>query len=88
MISGSLDNNIEQLQEIEVGLNFTKAGLAIPPSVGPCQQIFGNLMVKTRSSQSVTSELKDYVGPVQFGAFYNYQPGSQWRDAGLRSPVL
>jgi hypothetical protein len=59
MISGAIDPKIQQLQEVEIALNFTKAGLAIPPSQGPCQQIFGNLLVKTRSSQSVTSELKD-----------------------------
>jgi hypothetical protein len=66
MISGNVDPKIEQLQEVEIALNFTKAGLSIPPALTPCAQIFGNLLVKTRSSQSVTSELKDYVGPVQF----------------------
>jgi len=52
---------------VEVGLNFSAFGLDIDPQTGPCSILFGSLMIKSRSSQSFTSEMKDFMGPYEFG---------------------
>ena len=62
-------DSMPELQLSEVGFNFTALGLDAPPSAGPCFTIFGSLLIKTRSSSSFTSELKDFAGPFLFGNF-------------------
>lgn len=55
----------------EIAINFTSLG--IDPALGnagsttdPCAPPFTRIMVKTRSSNSYTSELKDFTGPYPF----------------------
>ncbi|PKH66075.1 hypothetical protein CXF59_08705, partial [Flavobacterium sp. ALD4] len=56
------------LQHVEIGINLTTYGLDRRGSENPCANVLGSLLVKTRSSGgSVTSELKDFSGPYQFG---------------------
>ncbi len=56
----------------EVGLNLTGLGLdnKLIPSLDPCVFPWKTLMIKTRSSESFTSSLKDFAGPYAWG-----QPG-------------
>lgn len=53
----------------EVGLNLTGLGLdnKLIPSVDPCSFPWKTLMIKTRSSESFTSSLKDFAGPYAWG---------------------
>ncbi|MFM9057293.1 MAG: T9SS type A sorting domain-containing protein, partial [Bacteroidota bacterium] len=63
-------DNIQPLQLVEIAIDFTKFGLDLPDSLminGPCKNILGSLLVKTRSSGSFTAELKDFAGPYLFG---------------------
>ncbi|WP_167614501.1 hypothetical protein, partial [Maribellus sediminis] len=64
----SLDN-ILQYQLTEICINMTAMGLDIEldPNHSPCVNLLGNLIVKTRSSGTFTSEQKDFVGPLRFG---------------------
>ncbi|MFV8337528.1 hypothetical protein ACNQF7_15810, partial [Flavobacterium sp. RSP29] len=56
------------LQHVEIGINLTAFGLDKKGGEGPCANILGSLLVKTRSSAgSLTSEQKDFVGPFPFG---------------------
>jgi hypothetical protein len=59
------------LQLIEVGLNLTRIGLdpALYSSVlnsGACQSSFASIFFKSRSSISFTSNLQDFIGPLDF----------------------
>uniref|UniRef100_UPI0025DDBD36 hypothetical protein n=1 Tax=uncultured Draconibacterium sp. TaxID=1573823 RepID=UPI0025DDBD36 len=58
--------NIKELQFTEFAINMTHLGL---DAFGgdPCNKRLGSLIVKTRSSASFTSELKDFAGPFLFG---------------------
>ncbi|MFM7079276.1 MAG: HYR domain-containing protein, partial [Bacteroidota bacterium] len=67
--NAAYDDNMEALVNVEVAINFSKFGLDINPVSGPCFQLFGSLCVKTRSSGSFTSEMKDFAGPFVFGNF-------------------
>lgn len=52
---------------VEVGVNLT--GLGIDPSLtsgNPCDAPFKKLLVKSRTSGSLTSTLKDFAGPYDF----------------------
>ena len=58
----------EKLTYAEFALNLS--GIGIGSSFGgsdPCNKTLGTLFVKTRSSDSFTAELKDFVGPFLFG---------------------
>jgi len=57
--NAAFQTTYEPLQVIEVTINFSALGLDIAPTLGPCVNLFGSLAVKTRSSASFTSELKD-----------------------------
>jgi len=76
--NAAFQTTYEPLQLVEVAINFSALGLDIQPTLGPCVNIFGSLSVKTRSSTSFTSELKDWAGPYLFGAFSELNA-----DAGL-----
>ncbi|MFM1744122.1 MAG: hypothetical protein RLZZ630_59, partial [Bacteroidota bacterium] len=67
--NAAFQTNIQPLQLVEVFINFSEFGLDVAPYLGPCVNIFGTLAVKSRSSTSFTSELKDFAGPYLFGAF-------------------
>ncbi|MFM1745054.1 MAG: hypothetical protein RLZZ630_991, partial [Bacteroidota bacterium] len=60
-------------QMVEIAINFSDFGLDLNALSGACFNVFGSLLVKTRSSSSVTSELKDFAGPFQFGNFTEVQ---------------
>ncbi|MFN5223826.1 MAG: HYR domain-containing protein, partial [Bacteroidota bacterium] len=67
--NAAYDDNMEALVNVEVAINFSAFGLDINPISGPCFNLFGSLCVKTRSSASFTSEMKDFAGPFVFGNF-------------------
>ncbi|NNK73121.1 MAG: hypothetical protein HKO94_08005, partial [Flavobacteriaceae bacterium] len=51
----------------EFGINATFLGIDGSQSTGTCENIFGSIIIKTRSSTSFTSELKDLSGPYDLG---------------------
>ena len=52
----------------EFGINLTALGLDLPNNFGgECGALFGGIMVKTRTSASFNSALKDFAGPSAFG---------------------
>ncbi|WP_167617822.1 hypothetical protein, partial [Maribellus sediminis] len=63
---GKWFQDIGKLQFTEFAINMTHLGL---DAFGgdPCNKRLGSLVVKTRSSSSFTSELKDFAGPFLFG---------------------
>ena len=68
--SGSdFEDSILTLQMSEIGLNLTAIGLQGSGGGNPCSIPLGNIFFKSRSAASFTSELKDFVGPYQFGIF-------------------
>jgi hypothetical protein len=60
----------QSLQFIEVGINLTRIGLdpALYTALGSsaCQSTFASIFFKSRSSTSFTSNLQDFVGPLDF----------------------
>jgi len=60
----------ESLQLIEIGLNLTRMGLdpALYKSVGlsPCTSMFSTIFFKSRSSNSFTSNMQDFMMPMVF----------------------
>ncbi|WP_158611378.1 T9SS type A sorting domain-containing protein [Mangrovimonas spongiae] len=62
------ENVYSQNSFVEFGLNLTEIGLDQSTVLGAdCDNLFGRVVVKTRSSASFTSELKDIAGPFDFG---------------------
>ena len=65
---GNASSTYYQGSLAEVGLNLTALG--IDPSLAsggnPCDAPFSRIIVKTRSSASFTSQLKDFAGPYAF----------------------
>ncbi|NND26865.1 MAG: hypothetical protein HKO00_12655, partial [Flavobacteriaceae bacterium] len=51
----------------EFGVNATQFGLDQSSVNGICSNVFGSVIVKSRSSTSFTAELKDLVGPFTLG---------------------
>jgi len=75
-LSGStaaFDTNIQPEQLVNVAFNFTDMGLDFTTLAGPCENVFGALFFKTRSSSSYSSELKDCSGPYTFANFSEIQ---------------
>ncbi|WMI65040.1 SprB repeat-containing protein [Aestuariibaculum sp. YM273] len=64
---GQLYANYSTLQFAEFAVDGTFLSLDINGEDQPCEPFLGSVMVKTRSSTSFVSELKDLVGPIQFG---------------------
>jgi hypothetical protein len=66
--NGSLGTNYGAGQFMEFGINLTVLGLDPVSLMGktPCGIPFSKVMVKTRSSTSFTSELKDFISPFDF----------------------
>ncbi len=61
-------DDMKALQFAEFGINLTALGLdSRSNDDGPCNNLLGSLLVKTRSSASFTAELKDFAGPFLFG---------------------
>lgn len=63
--NGSIVTQFEPGQFLEFGVNLTALGLNPSSLLGktPCGIPFSKVMVKTRSSTSFTSELKDFIAP-------------------------
>lgn len=57
-----------QLQFIEVGLNLTRMGVdpALYSTLSPCTSLFSDIFFKSRSSNSFTSNMQDFVTPLTF----------------------
>ena len=55
-------------QFIEMGLNLTRMGVdpALYSALSPCQSLFANIFFKSRSSNSFTSNMQDFVTPLPF----------------------
>jgi hypothetical protein len=55
-------------QFIEVGLNLTRIGVdpALYSALSPCQPLFSDIFFKSRSSNSFTADMKDFVVPMLF----------------------
>lgn len=55
-------------QFIEVGLNLTRIGVdpALYGTLSPCESLFSNIFFKSRSSNSFTSNMQDFVTPLVF----------------------
>ena len=70
-ISGSQANVFDVHPEntfVEFALNLSGIGLDQTSIAGDgCDALFGGVIIKTRSSASFTSELKDLAGPFPFG---------------------
>jgi len=66
--NGSVVTQFSAGQFMEFGINLTVLGLDPVSLMGktPCGIPFSKVMVKTRSSTSFTSELKDFISPFDF----------------------
>ncbi|WP_242132842.1 carboxypeptidase-like regulatory domain-containing protein, partial [Aestuariivivens marinum] len=64
---GGLTGDYATLQFAEFAVDGSFLSLDINGEDEPCEPILSSVMVKTRSSTSFVSELKDLVGPFQFG---------------------
>jgi hypothetical protein len=55
-------------QFIEVGLNLTRIGVdpALYSALSPCQPLFSDIFFKSRSSNSFTANMQDFVVPMVF----------------------
>jgi hypothetical protein len=58
----------QSLQLVEIGLNLTRIGVdpALYRALSPCQPMFTNIFFKSRSSNSFTSNMQDFVTPLPF----------------------
>jgi hypothetical protein len=66
--AGLWDANYQTQQFIEVGLNLTRIGVdpALYGTLSPCQSLFSNIFFKSRSSNSFTSNMQDFMIPLVF----------------------
>lgn len=66
---GNITASYSAQQFMEISVNLTKLGLDpfITLSTSGCRVGFKRVFVKTRSSTSFTSELKDFIAPYDFG---------------------
>ena len=64
---GEWSQNYDQLQFVEIGLNFSRFGMNPFQYVTSfCKSPYASLMVKSRSSPEFNANLDDFVGPVNF----------------------
>jgi len=72
--SATYSNTILQYQLSEVSVNLTALGLDISRyNSTNCYDFFGSLLVKTRSGNSFTSNLRDFAGPYPFGNVFEFE---------------
>src|SRR5579863_7607963 len=68
--SGGADWSAQYLSQqfIEVGLNLSRIGVdpALYSALSPCQPLFSDIFFKSRSSNSFTADMKDFVTPMTF----------------------
>ena len=62
----SAQYSTEQL--VEIGLNLSRIGVdpALYSALSPCQPLFSDIFFKSRSSNSFTSNMQDFVSPLTF----------------------
>jgi len=65
---GGWSSDYQTQQFIEVGLNLTRIGVdpALYGTLSPCQSLFSNIFFKSRSSNSFTSNMQDFMVPLVF----------------------
>jgi len=59
----------QSLQLVEIGLNLSRIGVdpaLYSPYLSPCESLFTSIFFKSRSSNSFTSNMQDFVGPLAF----------------------
>ncbi len=80
--SNSLVTNYTPGQFMEFSVNLTKLGLDPNTMVGKssCDMPFRRFLVKSRSSMSFTSQLKDFIAPIDF---FKSAAGSATSDGSL-----
>lgn len=68
LVDNSLVTNYDAGQFMEFSVNLTKLGLDPNTMIGKtsCDMPFRRFIVKSRSSMSFTSQLKDFVAPIDF----------------------
>lgn len=72
MVTGNnaWSQNFSQLQFVEIGLNLSRVGvdaaLYTSQGINPCESTFYSVLFKARSSSSFTSNLQDFLGPLDF----------------------
>jgi hypothetical protein len=70
--NGDYSTDYLQYQYFELGVNLTHAGLDPAEddrfTSDPCANTFNKYMVKSRASNSFSAQLKDFVGPIDFGS--------------------
>ena len=71
--SASYSSTLDSEQMVNIAINFTDFGLDFATVTGPCSNLFGALLFKSRSSSSFSSELKDFTGPFSFANFSEVQ---------------
>ncbi|MDI3319958.1 hypothetical protein [Pinibacter soli] len=66
--SGGWGMQFESLQLVEIGLNLTRIGVdpALYGLLSPCTPMFDDIFFKSRSSNSFSSNMQDFVAPIQF----------------------
>ncbi|NII26374.1 T9SS type A sorting domain-containing protein [Pseudoflavitalea sp. X16] len=66
-VDNSIVSNYNAEQFLEFSVNLSKLGVDPLVNVGdPCLMPFRRILVKSRSSNAFTAELKDFVGPFDF----------------------
>jgi hypothetical protein len=65
--NGEVQHQYDSPNFIEFGFNMTALGLNGLELHDQCYSPLGHVLVKTRASNSFTSELKDFAGPFTFG---------------------
>ncbi|TRO62869.1 hypothetical protein FGM01_14400, partial [Christiangramia sabulilitoris] len=66
--NGAKVADLPRISFIELSINATELGLDTGSTGGTCEKPLGTVLVKSRSSDSFTAELKDMLGPFPFGA--------------------
>ncbi|MCO6173907.1 hypothetical protein NHF50_02480 [Flavobacterium sp. NRK F10] len=66
--SGDIASTYAPIIFYEFGFNLTALGFDSSATQVGCISPFGSVIVKTRSSDSFTAELKDIAGPIELGA--------------------
>ncbi|HEV9035809.1 MAG TPA: hypothetical protein VGQ51_04290, partial [Puia sp.] len=68
-LGASVWNNQYSTEQFnEIGLNLSRVGVdpALYSALSPCQSLFANIFFKSRSSNSFTSNMQDFVTPLTF----------------------
>ncbi|MGR6088235.1 MAG: T9SS type B sorting domain-containing protein [Arcticibacter sp.] len=71
--TASYSSTLDPEQMVNIAMNFTDFGLDFATVTGPCSNLFGALLFKSRASSSFSSELKDFTGPYSFANFSEVQ---------------